>query len=95
MTTRSLVGCALLLLAALSVLQVALDGASFHTSDRQQWRPPTHHQGAARLRRLNPNGVLAESPIVPVPMLSGAVVVADCPDILPPLLLDIFVPPRV
>jgi hypothetical protein len=89
------VGCALLLLAALSVLQVALDGTSFRTSDRRQWRPPTHHQGAARLQRLDTNGVLAESPIVPTPMLSGAVVVADCPDALPPLLAGIFIPPRV
>jgi hypothetical protein len=95
MTTRSVLGCVLLVLAAFSVLQIALDGASFRAPDHQQWRAPTHHQGAARLLRRNTNGIPAASPAAPFLSLSGQVVVGDCPGFLSPLLAGVFVPPRV
>jgi len=95
MTTRSVLGCVLLVLAAFSVLQIALDGASFRASDHQQWRAPAHHRGATRLTRRNTNGIPAAAPAALVPSLSGLVVVADCPDVLSPLLAGVFVPPRV
>jgi len=94
MTRRSLVGL-VLLFAAFAVVQVPLDGASFRNPDRQQWRAPSHHQGAVRLPRRNTNGIPAESPAVAVLSLSGAVLFADSPDVLRPLVADIFVPPRV
>jgi hypothetical protein len=85
----------LLMLTAFSVLQIALDGASFRASDHLQWRAPTHHQGAARLPRRNTSGIPAASPAAPVLSLIGPVVVADCPDVLSPCLAGVFVPPRV
>jgi hypothetical protein len=95
MMTRSVLGCVLLVLAAFSVLQIALDGASFRAPDHQQWRAPSHHQGAARPPRRNTNGIPAASPAAPVLSLSGLVVLADCPDVLSPPLAGVFVPPRV
>jgi len=95
MTTRSVLGGVLLVLAAFAVLQMALDGASFRASVHQQWRAPTHHEGATRLPRRNTNGIPAASPGAPVLSLSGVVVVTGCPAVVSPLLAGVFVPPRV
>lgn len=95
MTTRSFVGCVLLVLAGFSALQFALDGASLRATDHQQWRAPSRHQGAARLPRRNSNGIPAASPATPVLSLSGLVVLADCPEVLSPPLAGVFVPPRI
>jgi hypothetical protein len=95
MTLRSGIASTLLLLAALSVGQAALDGASFRTLRQQQWRGPTHHHGVARLSRRNASGIPAESPAAAVPTPGSVVVIAECPEVAPPLLSGIFVPPRI
>jgi hypothetical protein len=94
MTTRSVAGYALLVLAAFFVAHVALDAASVRASSRQQWRAPTHHEGVARLPRRS-NGIPAAAPAVWVPSGTGSVSLADCPDVTAPFPADVFVPPRV
>jgi hypothetical protein len=95
MRIRSLAGCGLLMLAALFVLQVMLDGASFHSPHQQQWRAPSHHQGVARLPRRSTNGIPAGTGALPLLSLRAPVLPASSPDVLSPLLAAVFVPPRV
>ena len=95
MTTRSVVGSLLLFLVAISVLQVALDGAGFRTSSTREWRAPAHHPGTVRLPRRNTNGIPMASPRTPIVSLGGSISLIDCPDVLTPLPAGIFVPPRV
>jgi hypothetical protein len=95
MRTRSFAGCGLLMLAALFVVQVMLEGASFRSPHEQQWRAPSQHQGVARLPRRNTNGIPADMPASPALSLSGPVLPTSSPDALSPLLAAVFVPPRV
>jgi len=93
MHLRSLLGCLLLSLAALAVIEVVVDTAAFHVSVRQQWR--TQHQSPVRVSQRKTPGVLGELPTLSIPSVIGPVRVSDRPDLLPPLPTPVFVPPRV
>ena len=93
MTARSLVAFALVIVAC-SVLQGALDGANLRGPDRRQWRAPGQHQQAVRVPRRHATGIAAESPMVSMLGLVGAVISADCPELSSLVLADVFVPPR-
>jgi hypothetical protein len=93
MRVRSLLGCLLLSLAALAVIEVVADAAAFHVSVRQQWR--TQHQSPVRVSQRKTPGVLGEVPTLSILIVIGPVSASDGPDLLPPLPTSVFVPPRV
>jgi len=91
---RSVLGCLLLVLAALSVLELALDGAPFRGRARAQWRAPGHHQTVARTS-LRSQGVMRAAPSAALITTSCAsVMAAGTPRFASPVLAAVFVPPR-
>jgi hypothetical protein len=93
MWARTLAGCLLLSLAALLVVEVAVDATVSSPSIRAQWRAHTHQQSAARLphRTLV---VLSEWPASPFVGGIGTVPSGRGADIPPRVPAAVFVPPR-
>lgn len=94
MTGRSVAGCLLLVLAAVSAVQVTLDSATFHVSIRRQWRMQTQEQGAQHLWERHAIGVPGDWPETPVPLVAHLLVLVPSRDFPRPLPGAIFVPPR-
>jgi hypothetical protein len=94
MGTRSAVGYLLLILAAVSAIELTLDGALVHVPTRQQWRVPTPEHGAARLSHRNTVAVPGDPAAAPLLTPAGAVAPVPPPDLVPALLVAVFVPPR-
>lgn len=103
MPMRSVLGCLLLVLAALSVLEVALDGAALRAPGRAQWRAQRHHQTVARtspktLARVSQRsqGAIGATPSAPLIATPGGLTAAgSAPGFVSPVLATVFVPPRV
>lgn len=94
MTARSLVGCLLVFLAALAVVEITLDASTDHAALRHQWRARAQHHTTFRAsQRSGP--VPAPDVAAPVLPAVGRVVVLDQPPALPLLTAFVFVPPRV
>ena len=94
MTVRYLVGCLLLVLASVSVIEMMLEAANDHAMLRHQWRARAQHHTTFRLAHRSVPAVTAN---VPPPVLTAAspVVPLDEPGAPSLLLAAVFVPPRV
>jgi hypothetical protein len=93
MRARSISGGLLLTLAALSVLEITVDGTAVHVSMRQQCWTGAPQQGTG-LPQRGMAAIVHDPPASPLLSVTGLVMARDHFDLSPPLLPSIFVPPR-
>jgi hypothetical protein len=95
MRARSVAGYLLLVLAAVSAIELTLDSALVHVPMRQQWRAAqTPGHGVARLSHRNTPGVPGNVPAGPILTPAGAVAAVPSPDLVSAPFAAVFVPPR-
>lgn len=93
MHTRSLVGCVLVSLVALAVVEAALDAATVHVSVRLQWR--AQHHGFPRASQRNTTALHSKPLNAESLNTISSVAPCDLPRLLEPPPEAIFIPPRV
>lgn len=103
MPMRSVLGCLLVVLAALSVPEIALEGTVFRGRGHAEWHAPSQHQTLARpspraVARTSQRcpGVIAAMPSAPLIATPAVLTTAPGPPgFASPMLAAVFVPPRV
>ena len=93
MNARSLAATLLLVAAAFCVVHVTLDGEGLHLH-QAQWRASTHYLEVGHLPGRSTMGVPVPSAPLTVTSAVGQILVIDPPELLPPFLRPVFVPPR-
>jgi hypothetical protein len=94
MTLRLLAGYLLLLLAAVSVVEITMDVAAGPGVHRHQLRVRAQHSSAPRVSQRGP-AVAVNAPAPPVLTARGQAIPVDHPVTLPLVSASVFVPPRV
>jgi hypothetical protein len=95
MTARALVAYLLLLLASISVAELAMDVAAHPGLRHQQSRVRAQHSSTPRVSQRSGPLVTAAAPAAPVLVRLGEVTTIDHPASLPLVPASVFVPPRV
>ena len=95
MSARVLAACLLLLLASISVAEVAMDVATHPGVRHQQSRVRAQHPSVPRVSQRSGSAVLPAVPAVPVLVELGEVTPIDLSSSLPLVPASVFVPPRV
>ena len=93
MRVRSIATGLLLVLAAFSAIEMAVDNAAFHFPRHAQWRVQTH--GGPRMPQRNTPAIPGDHAAAPIVTLTGGLVLLPRPSVIAPFLTNIFVPPRV
>ena len=95
MTTRSVAAWILLLLASVSIIEIAADVAAHPGVQRHQSRVRAQHPTSPRISQRSGPLVTAHAPDPPALIALDPVVPIDHPAPLPLVLASVFVPPRV
>jgi len=95
MTARALAGYFLLLLASISVAELAMDVAAHPGVRHQQLRVRAQHPTAPRVSQRSGPAIVAAAPAAPMLVRFGEVATIDHSALLPLVPASVFVPPRV
>ena len=95
MTARALAAWLLLLLASISVAELAMDVAAHPGVSHQQSRVRAQHASAPRVSQRSGPLVTMTAPAAPALVRIGEVTTIDHPASLPLVSAFVFVPPRV
>jgi hypothetical protein len=95
MTARTLAAYLLLLLASISVAELAMDVAAHPGVRHQQSRVRAQHPSAPRMSQRSGPAIVPATPAAPVLVRLGEVTPIDHSSSLPLVPASVFVPPRV
>ena len=95
MSARALAAYLLLLLASISVVELAMDVAAHPGVRHQQSRVRAQHPSAPRMSQRSGPLVIMTAPAAPALVRLGEITTIDHPASLPVVSASVFVPPRV